>query len=235
MMALSRQKADCSASGKAGEPYDALLDEYEPGMTAKQIEASSRPSARLTDLIKRVARRAKPRSTPRSSKSRSPPPSSTPSASRPQGHGLRPRRRPPRHHHPPLLRPASPRRHPPHHPLPRRASPTPSTAPCTRPATASTSRASPSAHGNFAPRCSARPSPTPSPSASTRARAACGRTSSAVPSKHFWKWAIPVAKKHYGKSVRSHRRQGRLRRRQHQSSPASSASRPTRAPTTCTS
>ena len=60
MLDLTRQKANCygvpkSAEGKPGEMYDALLDEYEPGMTAAMVEATFIPlRSRLTDLITRV-------------------------------------------------------------------------------------------------------------------------------------------------------------------------------------
>ncbi len=64
MMTLSRRKADCLSDGKAAEPYDALLDQYEPGMTAKQIEGIFTPlRAQLTDLIKDVAKSKKKIST----------------------------------------------------------------------------------------------------------------------------------------------------------------------------
>ncbi|HYE02097.1 MAG TPA: carboxypeptidase M32 [Phycisphaerales bacterium] len=54
MMTLSRRKADCLAPGSP-EPYDALLDEYEPGMTAKEIAAVFAPLRdRLAQLIGRV-------------------------------------------------------------------------------------------------------------------------------------------------------------------------------------
>lgn len=48
MIDLTRQKADCyglptSADGQPGERYDALLNEYEPGVTARQIEATFTP------------------------------------------------------------------------------------------------------------------------------------------------------------------------------------------------
>lgn len=57
MFALSRQKADCYGVPVGGERYDALLDEYEPGMTAKQIEAIFTPlRTRLTELVQRVAK-----------------------------------------------------------------------------------------------------------------------------------------------------------------------------------
>lgn len=54
---LSRQKADCYGVPKGGERYDALLDEYEPGMTARQTTAIFTPlRERLVPLIERVAR-----------------------------------------------------------------------------------------------------------------------------------------------------------------------------------
>lgn len=57
MFALSRQKADYYGVPAGGERYDALLDEYEPGMTARQIEAIFTPlRTRLTDLVHRVAK-----------------------------------------------------------------------------------------------------------------------------------------------------------------------------------
>jgi carboxypeptidase Taq len=53
MLDLTRQKAKCY--GPSGDLYDALLDEYEPGMTAAQVEAIFTPlRARLTDLVTRV-------------------------------------------------------------------------------------------------------------------------------------------------------------------------------------
>ena len=38
MIALVRKKADCYGVAKGGERYDALLNEYEPGATAREIE-----------------------------------------------------------------------------------------------------------------------------------------------------------------------------------------------------
>lgn len=53
---LHRQKARCYGVKKGGEMYDALLDEYEPGMTAKMTEAIFTPlRARLVPLIEAVA------------------------------------------------------------------------------------------------------------------------------------------------------------------------------------
>jgi carboxypeptidase Taq len=58
MYALTRRKAECygvPAGGSGGELYDALLNEYEPGMTARQIEAIFTPlRARLAALIAQV-------------------------------------------------------------------------------------------------------------------------------------------------------------------------------------
>jgi len=57
VFALSRQKADYYGVPAGGERYDALLDEYEPGMSAKQIEAIFTPlRTRLTELVHRVAK-----------------------------------------------------------------------------------------------------------------------------------------------------------------------------------
>ncbi len=61
MMTLTRRKAECygvptGPDGKPGELYDALLDEYEPGSTARQIEDIFTPlRGRLSDLIGRIA------------------------------------------------------------------------------------------------------------------------------------------------------------------------------------
>lgn len=52
---LTRRKAECLGAPPGGELYDALLDEYEPGATAKEIEAIFTPlRARLAALIARV-------------------------------------------------------------------------------------------------------------------------------------------------------------------------------------
>ena len=58
MMALSRRKAQClSAGARITEPYDALLDEYEPGATARELEAIFNPlAARLSGLIRELSR-----------------------------------------------------------------------------------------------------------------------------------------------------------------------------------
>ncbi len=53
---LTRQKADCYGIPAGGERYDALLDEYEPGASAKEIEATFTPlRAKLAALIHSVA------------------------------------------------------------------------------------------------------------------------------------------------------------------------------------
>jgi carboxypeptidase Taq len=60
VMGLMRRKAECygvpkAPDGTRGELYDALLDEYEPDMTARQIEAIFTPlRSQLTDLVKAV-------------------------------------------------------------------------------------------------------------------------------------------------------------------------------------
>lgn len=61
---LYRRKAECYVGGKVpagGELYDALLDEYEPGMTAARTRAIFGPfRERLVPLIDRVARSKAP-------------------------------------------------------------------------------------------------------------------------------------------------------------------------------
>jgi carboxypeptidase Taq len=66
MMGLSRKKAECYGWQPAGEIYDALLDEYEPGMTSAHIEAIFTPlRSRLTGLLRRLsAAKAKPSDRP---------------------------------------------------------------------------------------------------------------------------------------------------------------------------
>jgi carboxypeptidase Taq len=57
MMSLTRRKAECYRVGSEGkgELYDHLIDEYEPGATAAQIEAIFTPlRASLTDLLNKV-------------------------------------------------------------------------------------------------------------------------------------------------------------------------------------
>jgi len=56
VMGLTRRKAECLGFPAGGELYDALLDEYEPGATAADIEAVFLPLAeRLSLLIKELA------------------------------------------------------------------------------------------------------------------------------------------------------------------------------------
>jgi carboxypeptidase Taq len=61
MLDLSRRKAEClgvppGPDGRAGEPYDALLDLHEPGLTARHVESIFTPlRSHLTDLVGRVA------------------------------------------------------------------------------------------------------------------------------------------------------------------------------------
>ena len=53
MMSLARRKAQCLGVPEGGELYDALLDEHEPGATARQVEAVFTPLAkRLSALIR---------------------------------------------------------------------------------------------------------------------------------------------------------------------------------------
>jgi len=56
MFDLSRRKAECYGVPAGGELYDALLNEYEPGILAKDIEAIFTPLRKdLTDLVAQVA------------------------------------------------------------------------------------------------------------------------------------------------------------------------------------
>lgn len=66
MMDLARQKARCLGWPEGGEIYDALLDEYEPGMTSRQVESIFMPlRPRLTALVERVkSSRKKPSEAP---------------------------------------------------------------------------------------------------------------------------------------------------------------------------
>ncbi|MDQ7012303.1 MAG: carboxypeptidase M32 [Planctomycetota bacterium] len=53
MMDLTRQKAECYGVPAGGELYDALVDDYEPGATAAEIEAVFTPlGERLSALVK---------------------------------------------------------------------------------------------------------------------------------------------------------------------------------------
>ena len=55
MMDLTRRKAQCLSTSSTPELYDALLDQYEPGAKASEIQAVFRPLAdRLAGLIKAI-------------------------------------------------------------------------------------------------------------------------------------------------------------------------------------
>jgi carboxypeptidase Taq len=55
MMSLARQKAACYGTPKGGEPYDALLEEYEPGARAADLERVFTPlAAELSTLIAKI-------------------------------------------------------------------------------------------------------------------------------------------------------------------------------------
>lgn len=55
MVALVRQKAQCYGAPAGGELYDALLNEYEPGATAAQIQGIFEPLAkRLAALVQKL-------------------------------------------------------------------------------------------------------------------------------------------------------------------------------------
>lgn len=57
MMNLTRRKAECYGTPSGGELYDALLDEYEPGMRCAQVDAIFGPlRERLSGLIADVSR-----------------------------------------------------------------------------------------------------------------------------------------------------------------------------------
>lgn len=57
MMNLTRRKAECYGTPAGGELYDALLDEYEPGMRCAQVDAIFKPlNEKLSGLIADVAR-----------------------------------------------------------------------------------------------------------------------------------------------------------------------------------
>jgi carboxypeptidase Taq len=52
LLDLTRRKAECLGAPDGGELYDALLDEYEPGVTARQLESIFEPlRAAITPLI----------------------------------------------------------------------------------------------------------------------------------------------------------------------------------------
>lgn len=55
-VALAKQKAECFGAPAGGELYDALLNEYEPGVTSKDVEAIFGPlRAELAPLIAQIA------------------------------------------------------------------------------------------------------------------------------------------------------------------------------------
>lgn len=63
VLELSREKARCLADGK-GELYDALIDQYEPGVKASQIEAVFTPLRKqISDLVRTIAENGTPPST----------------------------------------------------------------------------------------------------------------------------------------------------------------------------
>lgn len=60
MTALTRRKAECYGVPKGGELYDALLDEYEPNITAREIDSIFTPLRKeLTTLVAEVAQATK--------------------------------------------------------------------------------------------------------------------------------------------------------------------------------
>jgi carboxypeptidase Taq len=57
VMALMRRKAECYGVPPGGELYDALLNEYEPGMTAREVDAIFNPlRPRLAALVAAIAK-----------------------------------------------------------------------------------------------------------------------------------------------------------------------------------
>ncbi len=66
MLDLTRRKADCYGVAKGGERYDALLNEYEPGITAKEVEAIFTPlRGRLAKFIGEISKsKSKPSDKP---------------------------------------------------------------------------------------------------------------------------------------------------------------------------
>jgi carboxypeptidase Taq len=78
MMALTRRKAECygvprGPDGKPGELYDALLDEYEPDITAREIEAIFTPLRKdLSQLVAEVAQATKGSKATKSTKAKKP-------------------------------------------------------------------------------------------------------------------------------------------------------------------
>ncbi len=60
MLELTRRKADCYGVPAGGERYDALLNEYEPGMTAREVESIFTPlRSRLARFNAELARSTK--------------------------------------------------------------------------------------------------------------------------------------------------------------------------------
>lgn len=60
MVGLTRRKAECFGVPAGGELYDALLEEYEPGATAKEIDAIFKPLAlRLSTLVQELTAKGK--------------------------------------------------------------------------------------------------------------------------------------------------------------------------------
>lgn len=56
MITLTRRKAQCFGAPPGGELYDALLEDYEPGMTTRQLEQAFKPLAqRLAGFIHEIA------------------------------------------------------------------------------------------------------------------------------------------------------------------------------------
>lgn len=56
LLALARRKADCFGVPAGGEAYDSLLDEYEPGMTSREVERLFHPLRdALTPLLADLA------------------------------------------------------------------------------------------------------------------------------------------------------------------------------------
>lgn len=107
---LARKKAECFGKPVGGELYDALMDEYEPGMTSARTAEVFKPlrafTVELLDKVRSapeqaVARRRRRRVPDREAKRLR--------RLRRQGHRLRLRLRPHRRLHPPLLRGCRPR------------------------------------------------------------------------------------------------------------------------------
>ena len=66
MVGLARRKAECYGAPAGGEAYDALLNEYEPGATAKEIEGIFTPlGGRLAALVADLAAGKAPDESPK--------------------------------------------------------------------------------------------------------------------------------------------------------------------------